>query len=128
MRNLKIFGLKKLKLIVNLILVRRNLLLYLFIIVLAVVGNKEDLYENLEVEKDEAIDFAKQINAIFKNTSCLKSTGIDELFEEIGKLYLNPNLEITSNLTKEEIMEVRNKKKIKIKMKDEIQSGSKACC
>ena len=117
-----------LKLIVNLILVRRNLLLYLFIIVLAVVGNKEDLYENLEVEKDEAIDFAKQINAIFKNTSCLKSTGIDELFEEIGKLYLNPNLEITSNLTKEEIMEVRNKEKIKIKMKDEIQSGSKACC
>lgn len=116
MRNLKIFGLKKLKLIVNLILVSTNLLLYLFIIVLTVVGNKEDLYETQEVEKDEAIDFAKQINAIFKNTSCLKSTGIDELFEEIGKLYLNPNLEITSNLTKEEIYSKQEtKRKLKSK-------------
>ena len=73
------------------------------------------------------MDFAKKINAIFKNTSCKESKGIEELFEEIGMHYLNPNLKITSNLTKEEILE--EKKKIKIqKLKDEKQSGSNACC
>ena len=85
------------------------------------------MYENQEVEKDEAIDLAKKINAIFKNTSCKESKGINELFEEIGKHYLNPNLKITSNLTKEEIL--NEKKKIKIqKLKNENESGSKACC
>jgi hypothetical protein len=36
------------------------------------------------------LDFAKKINAIFKNTSCKESKGIEELFEEIGMHYLNP--------------------------------------
>ena len=94
---------------------------------LAVVGNKEDLYENQEIEKDEAREFAKKINAIFRYTSCKESKGIEELFEEIGKHYLDPNLKITSNLTKEEILEEKKKIKIK-KLKDENQSGSNACC
>ena len=85
------------------------------------------MYENQEVERDEARDFAKKINAIFKNTSCKESEGIEELFEEIGKHYLDPNLKITRNLTKEEILD--EKKKIRIQeLKDENQSGSKACC
>ena len=55
------------------------------------------MYENQEVDIYEAKKFAKEINAIFKNTSCKENKGIDELFEEIGKHYLDQSLIITSN-------------------------------
>jgi len=92
-----------------------------------VVGNKEDLYEDEQVPKNEAKDFAKQINAIFKNTSCKTSTGINELFEEIGKHFLNHNLKITSNLNKDEILKERKRIAIE-KLRNENQSTSKGCC
>ena len=56
-----------------------------------VVGNKSDLYENEQVTDEEGKKFAKEINAIFKITSALSNTGIDRLFESIGKKILNPN-------------------------------------
>ena len=56
-----------------------------------VVGNKSDLYENEQVSDEEGKKFAKEINAIFKLTSALSNTGIDRLFETIGKKILNPN-------------------------------------
>jgi len=59
--------------------------------IFAVVGNKCDLFNEEEVDEEEAKKFAKSIGAIFKLTSCKESIGIDELFSECGKRYLEAN-------------------------------------
>ena len=56
--------------------------------ILALIGNKSDLYEFEEVKKKEGTELAKEIGAIFKLTSAKKNIGIEELFEEIGKKIL----------------------------------------
>ena len=59
--------------------------------IFAVAGNKCDLFNEEEVDEEEAKKFAKSIGAIFKLTSCKESIGIDELFSECGKIYLEVN-------------------------------------
>ena len=59
--------------------------------IFAVVGNKCDLFNEEEVDEEEAKKVAKSIGAIFKLTSCKESIGIDELFSECGKRYLEVN-------------------------------------
>ena len=59
--------------------------------IFAVAGNKCDLFDEEEVDEEEAKEFAKSIGAIFKLTSCKESIGIDELFSECGKRYLEVN-------------------------------------
>ena len=59
--------------------------------IFAVAGNKCDLFNEEEVDEEEAKKFAKSIGAIFKLTSCKESIGIDELFSECGKRYLEVN-------------------------------------
>jgi ABC-type antimicrobial peptide transport system permease subunit len=54
-------------------------------VILALIGNKTDLYENEQVSDEEGKKFAKQINAIFKTTSALSNIGINWLFENLGK-------------------------------------------
>ena len=56
--------------------------------ILALIGNKSDLYEFEEVKKKEGTELAKEIGAIFKLTSAKKNIGIEELFETIGKKIL----------------------------------------
>ena len=60
-------------------------------IVLAIAGNKSDLYEKEKVPEQEAREFAKSIDAVFKLTSAQKNTGIDELFIELGKKFFEYN-------------------------------------
>ena len=64
---------------------------------------------NQEVTDDEGKALAKEINAIYKRTSAKLNSSIDELFNDIGKKFLNPNSEITSNLTKEEMIQKSEK-------------------
>ena len=59
--------------------------------VFGVAGNKCDLFQEEQVSEDEGKKFAKSIGAIFHLTSCKESIGIDELFEECGKKYLEDN-------------------------------------
>ena len=69
---------------------------------MVLVGNK-DLYQHEEVSNKEGIELAKQIKAIYQRTSAKEeSGGIDELFKNIGRKVLDPNVEINTNLTKEE--------------------------
>lgn len=51
------------------------------------------MYENEEVDENEGRAFAKEIGAIFRNTSAKNATGIDELFKSIGNKYIDPNYE-----------------------------------
>lgn len=53
--------------------------------------------------------------------------GVDELFNMIGKHYLNPELYICSNMTKEE--QIKYEENIKLeKIKTENKNNKKSCC
>ena len=62
-------------------------------IVLGIAGNKCDLYENENVPEAEAREFADKIGAIFELTSAQNNTGINELFQNVGNKYLDPNFQ-----------------------------------
>lgn len=59
--------------------------------VIAIAGNKKDLYEYEEVSKDEGETFAFSQGAIFKETSAKEGDGINELFKMIGIKLLSPD-------------------------------------
>ena len=65
-------------------------------IVFGLAGNKCDLFQKEQVTEEEGKKFAKEINAVFQLTSCKESVGIDELFEQCGKKYLEMNKLIES--------------------------------
>ncbi len=46
-------------------------------LVIAICGNKSDLFEHEEVDESEARGFAKSINAIYRTTSAKNHNGID---------------------------------------------------
>ncbi len=88
--------------------------------VIAVVGNKTDLYSDQKVEVNDAKTFAKKIGAIFQLTSAKTDDGISVLFDNIGKKYLKPNFEYDANdkIAKEEFDKKKAKEqntRIKIK-------------
>ena len=94
-------------------------------IVLGIAGNKCDLFQEEKVTEEEAKKYAKSIGAIFHLTSCKETIGIDDLFEECGKKYL----EINNLIGKEE----NNEKKEKIvldkkKAVNDKSSRGKKCC
>ena len=65
--------------------------------VFGVAGNKCDLFEEEKVSEEEGRKFAKSIGAVFHLTSGKESTGINELFEELGKKFLEANSLISGN-------------------------------
>ena len=71
---------------------------------MAIAANKSDMYEFEEVPEEEGMALAKQINAIFQTTTAKDKNGsIDQLFMNLGKKFLHPNMENTTNLTKDEL-------------------------
>jgi len=58
-------------------------------VIFGVAGNKNDLYMNEKVDKEEVRDFCNEINATFRFTSATQNICIDELFKELGKKYVN---------------------------------------
>ena len=97
-------------------------------IILALAGNKSDMYEFEEVSDEEAKNYAKEINAIFQKTSAKTDVGVNELFKMIGQKFVNPQAENTSNLTKDE-QKKRGDKLKKDKIKKENNSNNKnKCC
>ena len=107
-------------------------------VVLGVAGNKSDLYEKEEVPEQEAREFAKSIGAIFCLTSAQSNSGIEELFEEMGKKFLDPNSTINEsenqNLDQAHKQKKDEKKKEKkeeqknIQLKNVKKKEKKSCC
>ena len=62
-------------------------------VVLGVVGNKCDLFEEEKVSEADAREFSDKIGAIFELTSAQNNTGITEIFQEVGNKYLDPNFQ-----------------------------------
>ena len=97
-------------------------------ILIAIIGNKKDLYEVEEVDEQHAIEKAKFLDATFGLTSALEEdTGFDEIINKVIKKYIHDKGESTenqifnnspkfkiSNTMKSANMEVKSNKKKKI--------------
>lgn len=60
-------------------------------IIKVLVGNKSDLYFDEKISEEEARTMADERKCLFRYTSALNSSGIDELFETIGERFLETN-------------------------------------
>ncbi len=60
-------------------------------IIKVLVGNKSDLYFDEKISEEEARTMADERKCMFRYTSALNSSGIDELFEAIGEKFLETN-------------------------------------
>jgi len=99
-------------------------------IVLGIAGNKSDLYDDEAVPEKEAREFADSIGAIFTLTSAQNNSGVNKLFENIGKKFLDPNFQ-------EKVEEVKNIREAqqsvsldrnKIKPESPEEKKKKGCC
>ena len=93
--------------------------------ILAVVGNKCDLYEEESADEQQAKDFAKEINAIFMLTSAKTGDGIEKLFDTLTDKYLSPDF---NPKIKELLRERGETKNLKPKDQKEIKNNKKKCC
>ena len=53
-------------------------------VIYAVVGNKNDLYNNAQIKEKDAMEWADSIGAIFQLTSAKSNSGIDLLFSNLA--------------------------------------------
>ena len=60
-------------------------------VIFGIAGNKNDLYMNEKVDKNEVKEFCKEINSIFQYTSAKENECIDELFKELGDKFVSSN-------------------------------------
>ena len=108
----------------------------------AVVANKVDLYVEQTVSNSDGQEFADEIGAIFQTTSALSDSGINTLFENIGKKYFMPDFDYKADdqkfqeeyKKKKELNDDNSKKKVtkgvkleNIKNNNE-QYKKKGCC
>lgn len=57
-------------------------------VIVFIVGNKSDIYEKEAVNEEEARQYAKDINALYKLVSAENGDGINEIFKMIGERML----------------------------------------
>ena len=102
--------------------------------ILALAANKIDLYKDEQITNSDGKEYADEINAIFQNTSALSNTGIDNLFENLGRKFIDPDFDYKNpgketkrkNQTKN-INNERKKGDNKINLKD-AKKEKKRCC
>ena len=85
-------------------------------IVVGLAGNKADLFDREQVSEEEAKEFAKEIKAIFRPTSAMTASGIDELFSAVGKKILDPDYD-DEDVEPESMPEPTPKKTVEINTK-----------
>ena len=94
-------------------------------IILAIAGNKSDLYVDEDVPEQEARDVAESINAIFALTSAQNNDGVEKLFRDIGNKYLE-------SIFQEKASEAQKKQSPSFVMQKKEYIGEKnkkkACC
>ena len=90
---------------------------------IAIVANKNDLYDTAQVSEQDAKEFARSIGAIFQSTSAKSDSGITTLFDNIGQKYFNPDFDCTA--ADEKVQEEYKKKKQEEKQKRKEPKGVK---
>ena len=94
-------------------------------VILGIVGNKCDMYDDEAVPEQEAREYAKSIGAIFQLTSAQNNSGINELFKNIGAKYLDPNTKIEEPEPGQNNIIINAHDHIQ---KDNEQKKKKSCC
>ena len=89
--------------------------------ILAIVGNKADLYEKEKVNEDEARAYAKEKKAVFMTVSAKKGDNIDILFNQLIDLFLSPNFQ-------DKIEAMNSSDKGNIKLNKNGKKKKKRCC
>ncbi len=84
-------------------------------IIIAIAGNKCDLFDDENVSESEARSFANQIGAIFRLTSVVRNVGIEDLFMAIGNSILDPDFIDDNNINNIKLDKKIAKKKKKKK-------------
>ena len=88
-------------------------------VILALVGNKNDLYDYQQVDDDEAIKFSDSIGAIFQVTSAKSNYGIDKLFQNVGRKFFNPKFDYKNEEEREkELNNINKQNKMQEKEKE----------
>jgi Ras-related protein Rab-5C len=88
-------------------------------LVVALVGNKEDLNDEREVQYEDALMYAKNNNLIFMETSAKTSTNVDQLFETISEKLIEEVIKRKNDL------EMR--KKLKLAATQATNNRNKCC-
>ena len=85
---------------------------------MGLTGSKCDLFEkNEKISEEEARNFANENDAVFKLTSAMSGSGIDELFEELAVKYFEKFNNRNNNNLKSFVINKTEKKKEKKKKK-----------
>ncbi len=102
----------------------------LLFLVLGLAGNKSDLFDKNQVKEEEAKDLSQEIGAIFRLTSALTSSGIDEIFKSIGYKILDPNFKDDENHIENPGKDGANTRGVKLEdQKDKNDpKKKKSCC
>ena len=58
-------------------------------LIIGIAANKSDLYENIEVNKEVGEEYAKNINALFFESTATDHENVVNIFEELIKAYIN---------------------------------------
>ena len=88
-------------------------------VILAVVGNKHDLYNQSQIPDEEAKSWADSIGAIFQFTSAKSNNGIDLLFENLAKKFFDPEFDYKKQDEEEKKIYEMKKKEKENKKKEE---------
>ena len=96
-------------------------------IILAIAGNKNDIYEHELVSLKEGKELADSVNAIFKSTSALASHGIDDLFKTIAEEFFRPGSKKNEPTMNSKEMEFRNNIKINNRKKKKNEKKRQCC-
>ena len=95
--------------------------------ILAVVGNKSDLYEEEQVTEEEGRQYAKEINAMYMLVSAKNGDNINNLFNDVVKLYWEPTFqEKVDEMSNKDNGSIRLKKSSK-KEEDQLKKRKKCC-
>ena len=99
-------------------------------IILAIAGNKDDL--EAEVDETNAREYAKELGAIYANTTATTSQSINALFIEIAKKYTGSNEIQFKNEDEMNDQQQQNDKNEGMKLsKDKLvnqREGRRGCC
>ena len=90
-------------------------------VITIIVGNKSDMYEKEAIKKNDAEQYAKSIQSLYRCVSAREGNGINELFDCVAKSLLNndgkeSNLKDTTKEKNEEFS-LQNQSKQKKKKK-----------
>ena len=89
-------------------------------LLIGVIGNKSDLYEQEQVSYEEGNEYAKNIKAFYKQTSAKENKGITNLFEKV--------CEEMEKKAIEECIPSKHSTLKSGKLKNSQNSNSKGCC